>query len=268
LIDSPIPKQSLVHVHPAPEELNRVYRAEVAIAAAPREFAAMLHQLDLEPEHDWQTWCSDARNEYLQHQNVPTIPGALQMGEIVEWLRDTLPADAIITNGAGNYATWAHRFLRWRQYGTQLAPTSGAMGYGVPAAVAAKLRHPQRTVVCFAGDGCFQMTGQELATAVQFGVNPIFLVINNGMLGTIRMHQERNYPSRISGTELTNPDFAALARAYGAHGVQIWRASNFPSAFLAALHASRPTLIELMIDPNAITPDQTLAQLDTKKPTN
>jgi acetolactate synthase-1/2/3 large subunit len=176
-------------------------------------------------------------------------------------IRATLPSDAILCNGAGNYAVWAHRFYQFRQFGTQLAPTSGAMGYGVPAAVAAKIVHPDRPVVCFSGDGCFLMTGQEIATAVQYNAAVVFLVINNGMYGTIRMHQEREYPTRVWGTDLKNPDFAAYARAFGAAGEIVERTADFAAAFARALAAGRPALIELRVDPEAITPRTTLSAI-------
>ncbi len=214
--------------------------------------------LDLEPRAEWAAWGAAARSDYLTRQQPPTIPGDLQMGEVVGYLREQLPPGAIITNGAGNYATWAHRFLRWRRYGTQLAPTSGAMGYGVPAAVAAKLRHPESPVVCFAGDGCFLMNGQELATAVAHRLGIVFLVINNGMLGTIRMHQELRYPGRVSGTSLTNPDFVTLANAYGARGARIETFGQFRTAWEAARPSATPLLLELVLDPRAITPDRSL----------
>jgi acetolactate synthase-1/2/3 large subunit len=183
------------------------------------------------------------------------------MGDIMAYLRDKLPEDAILTNGAGNYASWLHRFYRWRRYRTQLAPTNGAMGYGVPSAVAAKLVHPERIVVSFNGDGCFLMNGQELATAVQHNANVIFLVINNGMYGTIRMHQEREYPGRVSGTDLRNPDFAALGRAYGAHGETVTTTEEFAPAFERALKAGKPALIEVKLDPEAITPRAGLSEI-------
>jgi acetolactate synthase-1/2/3 large subunit len=183
------------------------------------------------------------------------------MGEVMAVLRDRLPADAIFTNGAGNFSVWAHRFYEFRQYPTQLAPTSGAMGYGVPAAVAAKIMFPERAVVAIAGDGDFLMTGQELATAVQADAAIVVLVVNNGMYGTIRMHQERHYPGRVSGTDLVNPDFAALARAFGAHGVAIERTEDFAAAFDEALACGRPALVELRVDPEALTPRQTLTQI-------
>jgi acetolactate synthase-1/2/3 large subunit len=183
------------------------------------------------------------------------------MWDVVDFLKRRLPADAILTNGAGNYATWLHRYYQHRTFRTQLAPTSGAMGYGVPAAIAAKLVHPERMVVSWNGDGCFLMCGQELATAAQYGANVIFVVVNNGMYGTIRMHQEREYPARVHGTELANPDFVMLARAYGAHGELVEETSQFASAFERAAGAGKPALIELRIDPQAITPNITLDAL-------
>ncbi len=181
------------------------------------------------------------------------------MGEIMVWLRDNLPPDAIVTNGAGNYSTWVHRFYRYRRYRSQLGPTSGSMGYGVPAAVAAKRVHPDRPVVAFAGDGCFQMTGQELGTAVQYGLAIIVIVVNNAMWGTIRMHQERNYPGRVVATSLANPDFARRAEAYGAHGEVVERTEDFVPAFERAQASGRPALLELRLDPEAITVTQTLS---------
>ena len=177
------------------------------------------------------------------------------------WLSESLPEDAIITNGAGNYTVWVHRFFRYKQYGTQLAPQSGAMGYGVPAGVSAAIRHPGRVVVSFSGDGCFQMNGQEIGTAVQQAANVIFIVINNGMYGTIRMHQETYYPKRKSGTDLVNPDFAALARAYGAHGETVTKTKDFKGAFERCLAAAGPALIELVIEPNAVLPTSTLSEI-------
>ena len=176
-------------------------------------------------------------------------------------MRRILPPDAIIANGAGNFAVWVHRFYRYRQFGTELAPTSGSMGYGVPAAIAAKLVHPKRTVVAFAGDGCFLMTGQEFATAMQYNAPVIFIVVNNGMYGTIRMHQERTYPARVSGTDLTNPDFAAYARAFGGFGAVVTSTEEFAPAFEAAQASGVPSILELRIDPEAITPRQSLSEI-------
>ena len=183
------------------------------------------------------------------------------MGEIAAWLNATLPEDAIITNGAGNYANWMHRYYQYRGYRTQLAPTSGSMGYGLPAAVAAALVHPDRVIVSMNGDGCFMMHGQELATAIQHGVKIIAIVINNNMYGTIRMHQEREFPGRVQHTELRNPDFAALAKAYGANGETVVETGEFQPAFERALASDRATVIEVKIDPEAITPKTTLSAI-------
>ncbi len=261
LLEPPVPAQTLVHVHPDPAELNSVYRATLAIAASPAEFAAAARSTRRADHAVWDDWTGAARADYLQYVEPVVSPGDLQLAEVVAWLNETLPDTAIMTNGAGNYSIWLHRFYRWRRFGTQVAPTLGSMGYGVPAAVAAKLAWPDRTVVSFNGDGCFMMNGQELATAVQHGANAIFLVINNGMYGTIRMHQERHYPGRVFGTDLANPDFAALARAYGANGEVVERTAEFAPAFERALAAERPSLIELRIDPQAITPTATLSGL-------
>jgi acetolactate synthase-1/2/3 large subunit len=261
LLEPPVPAQNLVHVHPDPAELNSVYQATLAVAASPAEFAAAARSAKRVDHAAWDDWTGAARADYLQHVEPVQSPGDLQMAEIVAWLNETLPDDAIMTNGAGNYSIWLHRFYRWRRFRTQAAPTLGSMGYGVPAAVAAKLAYPERTVVSFNGDGCFMMNGQELATAVQHAANAIFLVINNGMYGTIRMHQERSYPGRVFGTDLANPDFAALARAYGANGEVVERTAEFAPAFERALAADRPSLIELRVDPEAITPTTTLGEL-------
>jgi len=188
------------------------------------------------------------------------------MGEVMAYLCETLPQDAILTNGAGNYTVWVHRFYRYRQFGTQLAPTAGSMGYGVPAAIAAKLRYPEREVVAFAGDGCFLMNGQEFATAVQYGANIVCLVVNNQMLGTIRMHQERHFPGRVSGTELVNPDFKAYARAFGGYGEVVERTDEFPAAFDRARSSGKPAILELRIDPEALTPGQSLSEIRKSSP--
>ena len=181
------------------------------------------------------------------------IPGDFQYGEVMVWLRENLPADTITCNGAGNYAIWLHRYWRHNQPRTQIAPTSGSGGYSVPAGVMAKRQCPDKTVVVFAGDGCFLMHGNEFATAVQYELAIIVIVVDNGMYGTIRMHQERNYPARVSGTDLVNPDFAALARAFGAHGETVVRTEEFAPAFERALAAGRPSLLHVKIDPQALT---------------
>jgi acetolactate synthase-1/2/3 large subunit len=189
------------------------------------------------------------------------VPGDVDLWRIVQWLDAELPDDAIVTNGAGNYATWMHRLFRYRGFRTQLAPYVGAMGYGVPSAIAAKLVHPDRVVVSWNGDGCFQMNGQELATAMQYGLGIVFVVIDNGMYGTIRMHQERNYPARVSGTDIVNPDFAALARAYGAHAETVTATSEFAPAFTRALAAGKAALLHVKVDRQALTMNASLAAL-------
>jgi acetolactate synthase I/II/III large subunit len=210
----------------------------------------------------WSSWAAAARQDYLAWYERPSVTGALDMGAVMEALRERLPEDAILTNGAGSFSIWAHRFYPFRRYGTQIAPTSGAMGYGVPAAIAAKLRHPRSPVIAFAGDGDFLMTGQELATAVQHGAAVVFLVVNNGMYGTIRLNQERAYPGRVVGTALRNPDFVAYAHAFGAYGELVVRSEDFPAALDRALAAGGPALLELRVDPEDIAPGVTLTQRD------
>ncbi|MBV9653855.1 MAG: thiamine pyrophosphate-binding protein [Acetobacteraceae bacterium] len=261
LLDIPRPRQKLVHVHAGAEELGRVYQADLPINAGARAFAAALDRLQPVDGGRWQRWREQARAEYEAWQSPPAIPGSLQMGEVMTWLEAHLPEDAIMTNGAGNYTVWLHRFHRHRRFGTLLAPVSGSMGYGAPAAVAAKIMHPDRTVICFAGDGCFLMHGQEFATAVQYRAPAVFLVINNGMYGTIRMHQERHYPGRVSATDLANPDFAAYARAFGGYGEVVDSTEQFPGAFERAARSGLPAILELRIDPEALTPAQTLSQI-------
>jgi acetolactate synthase-1/2/3 large subunit len=261
LIEPPVPKQALVHVHASAEELGRVYQSVLPINSGMAGFAAMAKALAPVAHSAWDQETKTARADYEAWQKHSPNAGDVQMGEIIAHLRATLPADAILTNGAGNYSSWLHRFYRFRKYKTYLGPTNGSMGYGVPSAVAAKLVHPERTVVSFNGDGCFLMNGQELATAVQHQANVVFLVINNGMYGTIRMHQERDYPARVSGTELKNPDFAALARAYGAHGETVVKTEEFAPAFERCLKAGTPALIEVKLDPEAITSRTTLSAI-------
>jgi len=259
LLDVPIPKQMLVHVHADPGELGRVYQPAVAIAATPGAFLAVIDadasrsssRVDATLAHaDYDAW------------RVPrAVPGDVDLWRIVQWLDERLPQSAVLTNGAGNYTTWIHRLFRYGGGRRQLAPYSGAMGYGVPSAIAAKLIHPERVVVSWNGDGCFMMNGQELATAVQYGAAVIFVVIDNGMYGTIRMHQERAYPGRVSGTDLVNPDFAQLARAYGALGETVSKTAEFEPAFERALAADRPSLLHVKLDPQAITMNATLDHL-------
>ena len=265
LLNIPTPQQTLIHVHGSAEELNRVYQASLPINSGMRYFAAALENLSaLDSPLDSSAWAEStrqARADYLAWIKPPQVPGALQMGEVMAWLRERLPNDAILTNGAGNYTVWLHRFYQYRHFRSQLAPTCGSMGYGLPAAIAAKLAQPDRTVVCFAGDGCYQMTMQEFATAVQFGANIVVILVNNGSWGTIRMHQEREYPSRVIATELINPDFAALAQAYGGFGAVVNTAEEFPAAFEQALAAGKPALLELRLDLEALTPRASLSEI-------
>ncbi|MDR6925883.1 thiamine pyrophosphate-binding protein [Pseudomonas sp. BE134] len=261
LIESPMPHQLLIHVHPDPEELNRVYQAELPILSSMRGFTAATEKLQPVDGRAWQEWRAAARADYIDHstppQPHPQLAG-VDMGAVMAHLNKVLPDNSIITNGAGNYTVWVHRFYRYRQPATELAPTNGAMGYGLPAAIAAKLHAPERTVVCFAGDGCFMMYPQELATAMQFKAPIIVIVVNNGMLATIRMHQEREYPGRVSATELTNPDFIAFAKSFGAHAELVERTEDFAAAFQRAQQAGVASLIELRVDPKQITPQSRL----------
>ena len=261
LLDVPNPQQALIHVSADPDELGRVYAPALAVAASPDSFALALSALPVLESAGLEAGMREAHDEYRENLAHRAAPGDLDMGDVMAVLRERLPADAVLANGAGNFSVWAHRFYEFRRYGTQLAPTSGAMGYGVPAAVTAKLLDPKRLVVAMAGDGDFLMTGQELATAVQFGAAIVVLVVNNGMYGTIRMHQERHYPGRVSGTDLVNPDFAALARAFGAHGAVVERTEEFTDALETALTCGGPALIELRVDPEALTPRQSLTEI-------
>ncbi len=259
LIDVPNPAMPLVHVHPGASELGRVYQPDLAINARMPEFAAAARAIPPEGASRRAAWVAGAREDYLARIQPTKVPGPVNLGEIVAWLNKTLPEDAIVTAGAGNYAVWVHRFFQHKKFRTQLAPTSGAMGYSVPAAISAKLTEPSRTVVSFSGDGCFMMLGQELATAMQFNAAVIFVIVNNGILGTIRMHQERTYPERVHATTLANPDFAALARAYGAFGEKVTRTRDFADVFKAAEAAGKAAVIEVIVDTEALTPEQSLA---------
>lgn len=266
LIKSPYPQQKLVHVYPDPSELGRVYRPDLAICAAPDDFVAALEGLAPKSAPRWAARTAAMHDAYLTWSTPPMAgPGNVQMGPIMAWLEENTAEDTIFTNGAGNYATWVHRFHRFRRFGTQAAPTSGSMGYGLPAAVAAKQLHPEREVICFAGDGCFMMHGQEFATAVRYQLPLITVVVNNGIYGTIRMHQEREYPGRVSATDLTNPDFAALAVAYGGHGETVEKTEDFAPAFLRARASGKPAIIEVKLDPEAITPTRTLSDIRSGK---
>lgn len=260
LIDIPRPRQRFIHIHAGAEELGRVYQGDLLIHAGMPEFAAMARRL-APVKAAWADATAAARAEYEAWQEPVTAPGALNMSEVMAFLRRRLPPETIVTAGAGAYIAWVNRFYQYTGFRTQLGPTGGAMGYGVPSAVAAKLVHPERPVVSFSGDGCFLMNGQELATAMQYDARVIFIVVNNGIYGTIRMNQEKHYPGRVIGTDLSNPDFAALARAYGMHGEIVDKTANFEGAFERAWNARTAALLELRIDPEAISPRTTLSAI-------
>lgn len=266
LFEIPAPRQTLVHIHPDPDELGRVYRPHLAVNASPAAFSAALESVQPPNEIVWADRTPAAHADYLAWSDPARVrtPGRLQMGEVMAHLRETLPANAIMANGAGNFSSWVHRFYPFRQFGTQLAPTSGSMGYGVPAAVGAKRIFPERTVIAFAGDGDFLMNGQEFATAVQYELPIVVILLDNGMYGTIRMHQEREYPGRISATMLKNPDFAAYANAFGGHGERVGRTEDFVPAFERAIASGKPAILHCLIDPEAITPTTTISAIREK----
>lgn len=261
LLEPPKPRQTLIHVHPEKRELGRVYEPTLAIHADVRETVAALSVTATPAAGKWRDWAAAARADYGATLSPPPAPGEVDFGRVMTYLDGRLPPESILTNGAGNFSVWPQRYYRFKQYGTQLGPQSGAMGYAVPAAVAAKLHRPDVPVVAFSGDGDFLMTGQELATAVQYNAPIIVVVINNGMLATIRMHQERTYPDRPHGTDLVNPDFAAYARAFGGYGATIERTEDFPSEFEQALAAGTPAVLDLKVDPEAILPHTTLSEI-------
>ena len=264
LIEAPRPKQKLVHIHASAEELNRFYQADLAINATMNAAARSLEVLTAPVSVSWEAWTASANEDYIANLQPQKLPGDIDMPAIVGLLQKHLPEDAVLTNGAGNFASWMHRFYKHhglvKGHKTQIAPTVGAMGAGVPAGIAANIV-TGRTAFTIAGDGDFLMNGQELATAVQHGAKSIILLLNNGMYGTIRMHQEREYPRHESGSRLQNPDFAALARAYGYAGIRITRTEEFEPELLAALEREHGTLIEVMLDPEVITTRATLSSI-------
>ena len=269
LLEAPIPRQKLVHIHSDALELGRVYQAELMINSGMKQIAESLAQMNSVDASAWQHTVAEAKAELVAWQQEPAIfdqeKAPLNLWQVVQSIQELAPKDTILTNGAGNYATWAHRYYIYGGFRTQLAPTSGAMGYSVPSGIAAKIVHPERTVITFAGDGEYMMNGQELATAVQYKAGVIIIVFNNGMFGTIRMHQEKEFPGRVSGTDLHNPDFAALARAYGASGEVVNDTEEFAPALIRALAHTRqhqlPALIELRYNGNLITPGASLASM-------
>jgi len=257
LLSVPTPRQKLIHVHASDREIGKIYVPAIGIHAGPNAVASALTPVN----GDWSSWRANARAHYEAAFEAPAQPGSVDMVAVTKWLRETLPKDVILTNGAGNFTVWPNKFFKYGPEARLLAPQSGAMGYGLPAAIAAKVTYPDRTVVCFAGDGDFQMNCQELGTAMQAGAQPIILILNNGIYGTIRAHQERTYPERISGTSLANPVFVRLAQSYGFHAERVTATADFPAAFERALASRTGAVLELDISPEAITPRQTLSQM-------
>jgi acetolactate synthase-1/2/3 large subunit len=262
LFDIPVPQMTLVHAYPGAEEIGRVYHPHLPIHATPQSFAAALDRL--RPKHPPRDVHASHQDYLAWSEKALPQPGAVNLSEIMVWLRDHLPADAILCNGAGNYSGWIHRFYRFRRFNTQMATVCGFMGYGTPAAVAMKALYPQRTVLAVNGDGDFLMTGQEFATAIQYRLPIIALVFDNATLGTIRMHQEREYPGRVSATDLLNPDFAAMARSFGGFGATVEKTADFAPAFLAAQASSLPAIIHVKFDADGITPSTTLSAIRSK----
>jgi acetolactate synthase-1/2/3 large subunit len=262
LFDIPGPQTKLVHIHPGAEELGRLYRPHLAIHASPMPFAEAAESMQPPGSIAWRPLTQAAHADYLAWTDTATEqPGGVNLGAIMVWLRENLPDDTILCNGAGNYAAWIHRFYRFRRFATHIAPTSASMGYGMPSAVAMKRLYPERTVISVNGDGDFLMNGQEFATAVQYELPIVVIVCDNGIYGTIRMHQEREYPGRVFATTLRNPDFAAYARAFGGFGITVEKTQDFAAAFRAASAAGKPAIVHVKIDPEAITPMTTLAQI-------
>jgi acetolactate synthase I/II/III large subunit len=257
LLDVPEPRQALIHVHASDREIGKIYRPEIGLHAGPNAFAAALRPV----RGAWSGWRAAARAAWEAGFDLPPQPSPVDMAVVTAHLREVLPDDVILTNGAGNFSVWPNKFFRFGPRARLLAPQSGAMGYGVPAAVAAKIAHPGRLVVCFAGDGDFQMNGQELATAAQCGARPIILILNNGTYGTIRAHQERQYPGRVSGSDLVNPDFVALARAYGFPAERVETTDDFPAAFARVVAGGKGGVLDLAVSAEALTPRQTLSQM-------
>jgi len=255
LLAPPVPRQALAHVYPDPNELGRVYQPQLAIACGLADFGDALAGIEVPGAGKRTAWLREARDAYVRF-STPSAPRTdyVDLAAVVGWLSEHLRDDAMVSNGAGNYTVWLHRYFRYRLPRTELAPVSGAMGYGVPAAIAAKLRFPEREVVAFAGDGCFLMYPQEIGTAVQHKANLVIIVVNNGIYGTIRMHQERRYPGRVVGTDILNPDLVALAHSFGAFGERVESTDGFADAFRRAAAAGRPAMLELRVDPAQLTP--------------
>jgi acetolactate synthase-1/2/3 large subunit len=265
VVESPTPKPKLIHVYPDPDEIGRVYVPDLAIVSSSPGFAAAAKTLKPLDGAKWKAWREAGRKDHLESIKIPAVSFPLDMGKAISDLAAALPKDFIVSIDAGNFSGWAHRFIRYARPCRQLGPTSGAMGYSVPAAVAASILHPERTVVSFVGDGGFLMSGQEIGTAVQHGGRPIVLLFNNRSYGTIRMHQERDFPGRVSGTDLVNPDFTAFARSFGCHAERVEKTADFMPAFGRALKSGKPAVIELMTDPEQISSRTTIAALRAAK---
>lgn len=257
LLQVPDPQQRLIHVHSSADEIGKIYRPEIGIVSGPNALSGELKPI----KGDWDAWSKAAREGYEATFDLPPQPSPVDMGVVTAHLRAVLPEDVIITNGAGNFAYWPNKAMKYGKNSRLLAPQSGAMGYGVPAAIAAKVAHPDRRVLCFAGDGDFQMNFQELATAAQYGAQPVILILNNGIYGTIRAHQERNYPERVSGTDMVSPDFTMIAKAYGFHGERVETTEAFPAALERALNSPTGAVLDLNISPEALTPRQSLSAM-------
>ena len=259
LLNLPVPIQKLIHVHPSDREIGKIYIPDLGIHSGPNMFSKMLAQHTIKGQ--WVNWCKDARKIYDAGFDIPPLPSPVDMSCVTAYLRKRLPDNAILTNGAGNFTVWPNKFFKFGKNQRLLAPQSGAMGYGIPAAIAAKVTYPERTVVCFAGDGDFQMNCQELGSAMQAGAQPIILILNNGTYGTIRMHQEKAYPGRICGTTLQNPNFLLLGEAYGYYTEYIEKTDEFEAAFERALASQTGAILDLNLSADAITPHQTLTQI-------
>ena len=257
LLQVPVPVQKLIHVHGSDREIGKIYQPVLGLHAGPNAFAAALTPV----KGPWADWRARARADWEAGFDLPPLPSPVDMGVVTAHLREVLPEDAVLTNGAGNFTVWPNKFYKFGPKARLLAPQSGAMGYGLPAAVAAKVQNPERTVICFAGDGDFQMNCQELATALQYGAQPIVLILNNGIYGTIRAHQEREYPARVSGTDMVNPDFVTLAKAYGFHSERVETTEDFPAAFARARASKTGAVLDLTIAPEALTPSVSLSQI-------
>jgi acetolactate synthase-1/2/3 large subunit len=261
LLATPAPGQRLIHVHPGAEELNKVFATELPLHCRPDALMQGIAQTVIEGAERWAERTAEARADWIASLATPPQPGGLDMGAVIAHLGEVLPDGAILTNGAGNFSIWLNKHFRFRGGTRLLAPQSGAMGYGLPAAIAAKIEQPEACVVCLAGDGDFQMTAPELGCALQTGAFPIVLIVNNGSYGTIRMHQERTYPGRVSFTDMVNPDFAALARAYGFHGERVTQTADFPAAFARARASTTGAVLDLVVDVESLTPRQTMSDM-------